>query len=581
MSDARAVTVTRRLARALPVLAAYAAVVVWLTWPLAKTPGTQAMFRALASDGLFTTWALAWQSHALAHAPTRWFGGNIFHPSPFTLFYGPMGLGALPLFAPPFLATGNPILAANATFVGGVVLTATTLHLVAHAWTRSHAAAAIAGFTFLCTRWTLQDWIPGPYHWSALFCLPLIVALAARLTLTTRTVLVLAALIAMQCSTELVYIAPAVLAPLGVIVLARLVRRRRRANGIRLATATALAVLALSPLYLGYRAVRGPGLETPWPVAQKRTELPWGLFGAWPAPLDWTDAPPPASLPPLAFVLIALGAWSVGQRSLRGDAFKERRLWMHALTWTVVGLVISITPTFNWYGRPQHLLTAPWLERLGVYEVVRVPARLAVGALVGLTLLAALGFAECLRRVQATRVFHRVTWMVPGGLAALTAVGLYLQYGRALGVPASLHREPVSEEYPVVEAPPRDSPLLAEIAAQDGPLLELPATANPGVNALAMYRSLVHWRPILNGYSSYWPPGFTDRLAVATRLPDPLALATLRGATGLTRILVHLDLMRRGGAAAVWEGLAATGGGNGLRLVGRDRDDLLFAVTAP
>jgi len=567
--------VTRRLAGAAPALLGYTAVVVWLTWPLGRSPGTLAMFRALASDGLFTTWVLTWQSHALAHAPAHWFDGNIFHPTTHALFYGPMGIGALPLFAPPFLVTGNPILAANVTFVGGVVLTATTLHLVARAWTGSHAAGTVAGLAFLATRWTLQDWIPGPYHWSALFWMPPIVHLVARRTLSTRAVLALAAVLAMQCSTELVYVAPAVLAPLGVVAGARIVRRRRRADGLRLAAAAALALLVLSPLYLEYRAVRAPGLETPWPVAQRPTELPWGLFGAWPAPLTWTDAPPPAALPPLAFALVALGACSV----LAGGGRRERRLWLHGFTWTAVGLVISLTPTFNWYGRPQHFLFAPWLERLGVYEIVRVPARLAVAAVMGLALLAALGFAECVRRLRALPGFRSMAGALPGVLAGLVAVGFYLQYGPALGVPAWLHREPVSEEYPVVDAPPRDSPLLVEVAGQDGALLELPATANPGVNALAMYRSLAHWRPILNGYSSYWPPGFTDRLALATRLPDPEALATLRAKTGLTRVLVHTGLMRRSGTAAVWDGLATRGGGSGLRFVARDGDDLLFAVT--
>jgi hypothetical protein len=571
------------MVRVVPVLLVHTAVVVWLTWPLGATLGTRVMFRVLGSDGLFTTWVLAWQSHALAHAPARWFDGNIFHPAPRALFYGPMGLGALPLFAPPFLATGNPILAANLTFLSGVVLTATALHLVVRAWTGSHAPGMIAAAAFLGTRWTLQDWIPGPYHWSALFCFPFLVLLAARRTLETRAILLLAALIAMQCLTELVYIAPAVLAPLGVLTLARLLRRRTRADGLRLAAAIAIAMLALSPLYVGYRAVRAgnPGLETAWPVAQKRTELPWGLFGAWPKPLSWVDAPPPAALPPVAFALVLLGAGSVAQRSWRGGARRARRLWAHGLLWTVVGLAISISPTFNWYGQPRHFFFAPMLERLGVYEVVRVPARLAVAALIGLAILTGLGFAECARRLQGLRILRPVGSILPAVLAAFVGGALYLQYAPALGVPAWLNREPLPDEYPLQDAPPRDSPLLAAITATEGALLELPATANPGVNALAMYRSLAHWRPILNGYSSYWPPGFTARLALATQLPDPAALAALRRDTGLTRILVHLDVMRKGRAGAVWDRLATNGGGSGLRLITRDRDDALFAVDGP
>jgi hypothetical protein len=91
-----------------------------------------------------------------------------------------------------------------------------------------------------------------------------------------------------------------------------------------------------------------------------------------------------------------------------------------------------------------------------------------------------------------------------------------------------------------------------------------------------MYRSTYHWRPLLNGYSSYWPADFIGRMMLASRLPDEAALATLRRDTGVSEILVHtayLDPSRR----AAWLSAAASGTG-GLRLVVRDGSDLLFSV---
>src|SRR5881397_77853 len=61
-----------------------------------------------------------------------------------------------------------------------------------------------------------------------------------------------------------------------------------------------------------------------------------------------------------------------------------------------------------------------------------------------------------------------------------------------------------------------------------------------------MYRSTFHWRPLLNGYSSYYPAGFGERMTIADHLPDADALTTLRRETGLDAILVHLDLLRNG-----------------------------------
>jgi hypothetical protein len=120
-------------------------------------------------------------------------------------------------------------------------------------------------------------------------------------------------------------------------------------------------------------------------------------------------------------------------------------------------------------------------------------------------------------------------------------------------------------------------------------------------HARAMYRSIFHGRRLVNGYNSYFPAGFRERMALAKRLPDPEALAALRRETGLDWILVHVaDIGRyerelceivhrarraercgeRIGASerAAWLALAESGGRDDLRLIARDGDDQLFAV---
>jgi hypothetical protein len=126
-------------------------------------------------------------------------------------------------------------------------------------------------------------------------------------------------------------------------------------------------------------------------------------------------------------------------------------------------------------------------------------------------------------------------------------------------------------------------PALAAVAHGEGPLLELPATAAlPGRDptpivarhAQAMYRSIGHWRPLVNGYSSYFPAGFPRRMELANRLPDdPVALDALVRETGLATVLVHLHALppeeRRRWLAP------ATGG---LRRIAADDGHLVFAV---
>jgi len=129
---------------------------------------------------------------------------------------------------------------------------------------------------------------------------------------------------------------------------------------------------------------------------------------------------------------------------------------------------------------------------------------------------------------------------------------------------------------------------LQELGAPEGVVLELPLPrqwpTNPMAHAPAMYRSIFHWPPLLNGYGSYWPDGFEQRMRLAARLPDPEALDALRRETGLRFILARLtdQLPIDAGLAAErlpWIDLARRGGRRDLRLVASDDSLALFRVT--
>src|SRR5262245_2729931 len=108
-------------------LAGYLGVVVWLTWPLATSLGSS--LPDSSNDLYYSAWVLAHESHALVDARASFAGANIYHPAPDALFYGPAALGALPLFAPVFLATNDAVLAINVTFLLGLALTGVSMHV--------------------------------------------------------------------------------------------------------------------------------------------------------------------------------------------------------------------------------------------------------------------------------------------------------------------------------------------------------------------------------------------------------------------------------------------------------------------
>ena len=147
-----------------------------------------------------------------------------------------------------------------------------------------------------------------------------------------------------------------------------------------------------------------------------------------------------------------------------------------------------------------------------------------------------------------------------------------------------------------------DSPLLAVLREPGGALLELPTAPGPLHHVDAMHRAMSHGRPILNGFHGYWPSTFPHFMALACRLPDPDALATLRREAGLELVLVHTEPQAFGTPVgpyacpplapgtrpsseapeqlwdpAPWEAIARNGRAD-LVLAGRDGPDLLFRV---
>jgi hypothetical protein len=569
--------VARTVGAALLVLAAYGAAVLWLTWPLgAHLRSRIAHTRpACRTDIPYIAWALAWQSHALATDPARYLDANIYHPARRTLLFGDAGLSALPLFAPVFLATGNPTLAVNVLFLAGLVLTAASFHAVVWWWTRSGLAGLVAGATFLLNPWAIREFYAWAPSYAVMFYFPPLVALAAREPRRLREALALVPLVVLQALANVAYLAVGVVAPLGVLTLARAVRGPTRVAGLRLAAALGVALALMAPVYLGYLGVR---LEN----ADIRRQSVWSAHSDVPTipglpTVRVAGAPQEALALPSDLVrkrgptwvgattaLLLVAAGVLARHGFRGGPGVA---WRHAAFWTVAGFALSV-PGVSVLGGDAWRLPHVWAaERLvpAALTTVRHIGRLGIVAGVGLTLLAGLAFAECAVRVTAwTR--RRGAAVV---LAGLVLLGLGLEHRAGTPGPFALGR-----------AIGGDSAVVAALRAGTGPVLELPVGwggTQAWPHARAMYRSIYHWRPLLNGYSSFWPEGWVERMRVARDLPDAAALARLVRETGLTAVVVATGGLARE-EREVWHALADGPERADIRLVARGDGLHLFSV---
>jgi hypothetical protein len=574
----------RRVARVFVVLAGWVTGVAWLTWPLAANIASALPTTAepCRFDQLTSIWAMAWTSRALWHDPSAIAQANIYHyhPTPDALFYGPTGFGALPFFAPVFLATGNPALAANAVVLLGLASTAASVHLVVYAWTGLHAAGLVGGATILTSRWLLWWFGPTTPQHVVLPWLPLVVYLAAARVRSRRSTFLLGAAATLQGLSDPVYVAPAVLAPLALLGLGRALRRATRRDGAALLATVAAAALVLFLLHAPFLRVAraNPHLAR---QSQWHHESPTPFV----FPDDLFSRRSTTAVPLAVLALIAVG---FAVRTPRDP----RTAWTHATFWTLAGVAMSLPHTVavggTTYRLPHHELLRALVPGVAA---LRVPERLGVATLIGLALLAGLACAALLRRLGLGDGVAPARRLAGGALAAAIAATMYGQYAQAVAQP---HRygAALPSAYPLRPAfDGRASPVLELLRHADGAVVEVPippmAPTAAALHAMAMYRSIFHRRPVLNGYSSYWPAGWRDRAVQMTRLPDPVALAALRRDTGLAWILVRppddsgpLAMLTRD-AHAAWHALAASGGRPDLVPVADDGELLLFRVVAP
>jgi hypothetical protein len=196
--------------------------------------------------------------------------------------------------------------------------------------------------------------VPTAAFSAALMYLPPILYVAARAK--RWNVLWLVPLVALQCSVDVAYVAPAVLVPLGAIAAWRLLHRDTRASGLRLTLALALAVLALAPLLLGYVAVRSanPSLQsqTAWATKPRIFDFLHYLFAG------------PAEVSSVLLWTIACAALPlVLRRRTQRDGDDSLGMWRHGLLWTIFGVALALPSTWLVNGE---ITSSPmgWLERL-------------------------------------------------------------------------------------------------------------------------------------------------------------------------------------------------------------------------
>jgi hypothetical protein len=478
-------------------------------------------------DPLLNAWALSWVAHELPIAPARIFDANIFHPEPHTLTFSETLLAPALAVAPlRWLGVGS-ILVYNIVFLSGFVVSGVGTTLLVYALTGDRGAGLVAGIIFAFLPYRIDHYAHLQLQQTQFIPLALWALHKVAESGRVRDGALVGAAVAGQllsCMYYGIFLVPY----LAVVAAVLLVKGRvstTHANGLvdltlrfdpgwwrtRAVALTAGALVCLAIVgpagraYLAARTTVGErGIEeiergsATWRNLAATSELNV-LYGRWADTFGSPERRLFAGIVPMALALVALWPPVSRVRIAYAAAFifaVDMSLGVNGLTYRFLY---------------DHLLP---------FRALRVPARM--GLLVGFSLavLAGLGVARLGRGIPP----RRRTWLAAGCCALVL-----LEYRSQPLDLASIPRKPPAIYADLVRAD------------TDGaaPIVELPIAQE---DPTYMYYSTFHWRPLVNGYSGFFPASYGHLADVLRTLPSDEGFAALRE-HGARYVLVHGELM--------------------------------------
>ncbi|MCC7031375.1 MAG: hypothetical protein IT179_00915 [Acidobacteria bacterium] len=520
--------------RAAALLAAFVAMAVLHTWPLASDPA--GLSRLDNDDTGLNTWIIAWVAHILPRDPLNLFNAPIFHPEPLTLAYSEHILVPSLMGAPLLWAGLSPVVAYNLLALAGLAFSGWAMSLVMIRWTGSVTAGFVSGLLYTFNAHQLTR-IP---HLQALHIefLPLALYAMDNVLTAVRTgvrstgvrstgvrstevrgtgvsassVFWLASAFVLQalCSNYTLVFLSAALLVAALVRLPEWMGPGRWTRAAALALAGVLAVAALAPFlwpyylvsrdqglvrsldevrlysagWLDYMATAGR-LHYDWwshHIFEGRTALFPGVVGLLLAGVAIADAP--VRRDPRARMALAIG---------------------------LTGLALSFGPALPGYA---------WLHgHVPVLQGIRNAARWGVLCLTAVAMLGGFGMAA-LRRSAGGSPYWMAGALAIAGLVTLEALRAPMAFSPVIPIPGIYDRLPADAGSVLVEFPMYTGRRVSE-------------------NARYLVAATRHFRPLVNGYSGFQPEPYRARADRWRAFPSDDVLDEMQ-AVGVSHVMLHL-----------------------------------------
>jgi hypothetical protein len=481
-------------------------------------------------DSYLHLWIFSWESHTLFHSPADFWNGNIFYPEANTLALSELVLPIMPIFAVIRSITENPLIAFNATLLLSFPLSALSMLALVYYLTRQFPAALIGGFIYGFTPIRLAHLhrVQNEY----MIWLPLLF-LFFHLWLKRgrwKDALTVSALFVLQYLTTVytaLYLIPILLVwyALHFALSKRAPARRHLLQGL---AAVGIALSILAPFILKYRQLSDWQVQPPESLKIfLSSDLWWNFFSTFPSNFLYSSLFHNFTQHPYerfyfsGFFVVLLALYSLrrwADRNVRVMTVVAAASFIFAL-----GPFLQISRHVTGVQLPYH-----WIyDSLPGLEMLRAPARFGFIMIAALTVLCAYGWLALANK------FH----ISSAKLAALTLFLLSLEFFSA-PIPllpiVSGNRIPQAYQY-------------LQKSGDVGGVLEMPTHALPTTDPdftdrIYTYFSAYHFKPIVVGYSGYFPPTFDALIAETAKLPSSDSL-DLFEAIGVRTIILNTKLL--------------------------------------
>jgi len=504
-----------------------------LAYPLTIDPAGRVL--ADGPDTRLFMWTLAWDTHAFTHQPLSIFDANIYYPERQTLAYSENLIGSAVIAAPVLWLTGNPVLAMNVVALLSCVLCGVGAYVLGRRLGIGPASAALTGIIFAFSPprfFRLSQLHLTTIQWIPFGLASLHAYLDDGRKSDLRLALAFFTLQALSSGHGAVFLA---LAMMGLVVY-RAVSSRGAALRTGLTDAGVWGVLLLVPVLLLASPYRSVQVEMGLRRSPDDWMSNWASFLASPSHLHTLllSLVPnarinetaqaylfpgylPLILAAVAFLRVRSDSRAPHANASRipgvpsaGDARAFYGLLTVVSVWLSAGPLAGLWPLVYW---------------LPGLSFIRVPSRFSLLALLGVAVLAGIGFERL--SVSLTRRTRAI-------LAAVAGALLVVEFA---AVP--LGTSPYHVQIPAVDRWLADQ-------AKPFAVAELPMANRANLGAWErrhteyMLHSMAHWQKTVEGYSGLRPPLHEELYSQLVNFPDERSLSNL-AQLGVKYIVVHTD----------------------------------------